>query len=290
MNLPGVMLAVEGTPEDMNRTDVIAETKWDGTRLLCLKNGDNVRLIVARGKHREYTHRYLALVDEARGLRARSCILDGEFVFLTKNEHDFFLPISATVDTARGKIYRYMVFDIIMLNGVDLRKKGMKLKDRQSLLRNIIPSWLKLIRANPVITKNFPAFFQDQVRHSREGIMLKEINSPYRSERSKEWLKIKYKRTIDVIVKGGTKGSGARSPYFGAVHCYAPYKGKIVHVGDVGTGFSNEELKRITPMVRSSRAFVIEVKFYEFSEHHHMRFPVFIRLRPDKSASEVMRG
>ena len=289
-SLPGVMLAVEGTLEDLERRDVSADTKWDGTRLLLIKMGSIVRLFVARGKHTEYTEKYPDVVAEGQKLNCKSCILDGEFVFMTKKEHDFFLPISANPETIGNKIYHYMVFDIIKLNGMDLRKTGIPLKQRQMKLMSIIPSHLKLIKRNPVIEKNFKKFYADQIKKSREGIMLKEVNSPYRSERSKEWLKIKYKRDIDVLVKGGTVGTGFRKPYFGALHCFYPIRGVLTYVGDVGTGFSDDELRIIRVLLRRKKSFVIQVKFYEFSQHDHMRFPVFVRLRPDKNLYDVMKS
>ena len=248
-----------------------------------------MRLFVARGKHNEYTDKYPDVVAEGRKLNCRSCILDGEFVFLTRKEHDFFLPISANPETVGNRIYRYMVFDIIKLNGIDFRKTGTPLKQRQEKLFSVIPNHLKLIKRNAIIEKNFKKFYADQIKKSREGIMLKESNSPYRSERTREWLKIKYKRTIDVVVRGASAGEGERKPYFGALHCFAIHNGKLVHVGDVGTGFNHEELKRISSLLRAGRQFVIEVKFYEFSQHYHMRFPVFIRIRDDKTVKEVLK-
>lgn len=290
-NIPEVMLAMKGSREDLNRKDMGAETKWDGTRLLIIKKGMLVKLFVARGKHREYSDRYPDIVADVRRLRTHSCIIDGEFAFFDKNGINVFVPISAKPETVKGLSHKVMAFEALMVNGIDARKYSYN--KRKALLFKIVPPGLATIKVTPTVRNNKEAFFEEQVRKYREGVMLKMYDSPYVPGRSNFWLKIKDTskgHDIDVLVKGGTIGKGARKPYFGALHCFYPIKRVLSYVGDVGTGFSDDELRTITPLLRRNKAFVIQVKYYQFSKHDHMRFPVFVRLRPDKTLYDVMKN
>lgn len=284
-NLPSPMLAKKGSPSMLTNPNLFAETKWDGTRVLLVKRGNNVRVFVARGNHTEYTHRYPQLVSEGKKLRCDSCILDGEFVFY-EGDSDFFLNISATDNTIGSKKFKYMVFDILEKDGENLR--SLPIEIRKEHLNNVVPT-LSIIRVTKVHHSNKDEFFQDQLAKGKEGVILKVKGSSYSGGRSNSWFKIKRTASYDVIAKGGTKGTGARIPYFGAVHCFLPDKqGKLRHIGDVGSGFNDNDLMQITPLVRSNKPFVIEVKFMEWTKpDYKMRFPVFLRLRTDKTVEDV---
>lgn len=285
---PAPMLAENGNKLALQRSDMVAETKWDGTRVMLVKKGNIVRFFTVRGKARnEHTHRYPDLVADGKKLNCESCILDGEFVFFDKRGNDAFLTIQAKSETQIGKKHKYMAFDILEKDGQNLR--DLELLKRRKILDMVIPNSLTIIKEIEVVKANKDKFFAKSIRQGREGVMLKTSNSRYVAGRSNEWLKVKRKNTIDVIAKGGTIGTGARLPYFGAVHCYFPVKGRMTLIGDVGSGFTDADLRRLTPIIRANKPFVIEVSFMQMTADFKMRFPVFVRVRDDKTPREVMR-
>ena len=286
-NLPSPMLAKKGSPSMLTNPNMFAETKWDGTRVLLVKRGTNVRIFVARGNHTEYTHRYPQLVSDGKKLRCDSCILDGEFVFYDRRGGDVFLTIAARDSTVGSRKFKYMSFDILEKDGEDLRSKP--IEERKRLLDDVVPDDLTIIKETEVHYSNMKDFFAEQLEEGKEGVVLKKKGSFYSGGRSDNWLKIKRTTSYDVIARGGTKGTGARLPFFGAVHCFLPDKqGQLRHIGDVGSGFTDSDLAQLTPLVRSNKAFVIEVKFMEWTPDYKMRFPVFLRYRTDKSVEDVM--
>lgn len=286
-NLPSPMLAKMGSPSMLDNSNLVAETKWDGTRVLLVKRGTEVRLFVARGNHTEYTQRYPTLVADGKMLRCRDCILDGEFVFFDARGNDVFLTIAARDSTIGSKKFKYMAFDIIEMDGRNIQ--SLPLEERKRLLDGVIPDNLTIIKESKVVSANKREFFVEQLENNKEGVMLKKKGSVYTSGRSDNWLKVKRVATYDVIAKGCTQGTGARLPYFGALHCFLPdNSGRLVDIGDVGSGFTNEDLVAMTSMARSNRPFVIEVKIMEWTPDRKMRFPRFIRLRTDKSVQDVM--
>jgi bifunctional non-homologous end joining protein LigD len=289
-NLPSPMLAKKGHPEMLNNPDLTAETKFDGNRILLVKRDDVVRIFTmgrGSGRQNEYTHRYPLLIADGKKLNCTDCILDGEFVFYDARGNEGFLTIGATDATIGSRKYKYMAFDILEKDGQ--RVMNLPIEERKRILDDVVPNNLTIIRETKVIKSNKRAFFERMLAEGREGVMLKRKGSLYNpGARSSDWLKIKRVDTIDVIAKGGTRGTGARAPYFGALKCYVPDgRGGFRHIGNVGSGFKDRDLREITPMMRSNRPFVVELKIMEWTTDRKMRFPVFVRLRPDKSINEV---
>jgi bifunctional non-homologous end joining protein LigD len=143
-----------------------------------------------------------------------------------------------------------------------------------------------------------------------EGIVAKHSQSLYEpGKRSRQWLKVKTHLTQDAVIAGFTDPGGARK-YFGAL-VLGVYEGnELKYIGNVGGGFNAKTLKdiyeRLKPLIRKACPFsavpethgpvtwvkpelVCEVTFSEWTEDGILRHPVFLRLREDKSAREVVR-
>jgi DNA ligase 1 len=150
-----------------------------------------------------------------------------------------------------------------------------------------------------------------------EGIMLKRLDSPYTSGRSKgPWFKWKREPyNVDAVLMYAQRGHGKRSSYYSdftfGVWMTSDGKDVLVPVGKAYFGFTDAELEvldryvrnntieRFGP-VRSIRAeadhgFVVEVAFegINFSSRHKsgvaMRFPRISRLRTDKLPRDADR-
>lgn len=286
--LPAPMLGKKGSESDLDRTGFSAERKYDGTRVMLVKRGNQVRLFTARGAHTEHTTRYPKLVADAKRLNCQSCILDGEFVWFDRRGNDVFITINARPETVRTKKFKYMAFDILEHNGQDTRSQP--IEQRKQILDRAVPDNLTIIKETVVQRANKRRFFQEIVANDGEGVMLKSDNSRYSGGRTDLWKKVKKNSTIDCVVRGGTQGTGERSSFFGALHCYYPVNGRMQSIGDVGTGFDTNDLTTITEMLRQNNEFVIEVRFMEITPDKKMRHPAFLRLRPDKTPSAVARG
>ena len=79
-----------------------------------------------------------------------------------------------------------------------------------------------------------------------EGLLVKQARSPYRTgKRSPEWRKLKLEQVDDFIVCGFTEPQGSRAR-FGALvlgqRVGDDPADPLVYVGDVGTGFTNQEI------------------------------------------------
>ena len=154
--------------------------------------------------------------------------------------------------------------------------------------------------------------FAKAQRAHEEGVIAKRaVGLYYSGQRTREWLKFKAVHEQEAVIVGYTEPRGSRK-YFGslvlAVRDNA--KKRWVHVGHVGTGFTEAVLKSLYGKMQLLRTdkkpfdqkvklenattwlvpkLVSEVKFTEWTNEGEMRHPAFLGLRTDKQARDVIR-
>jgi bifunctional non-homologous end joining protein LigD len=187
--------------------------------------------------------------------------------------------------------------------------RGLPLLERKKRLRAILPRH-PLLAFSQHRKQHGLKFFKEAEQGGLEGIMAKRAQSAYRSgARTADWLKIKTARRQEVVIAGFTAPRRSR-PCFGAL-VRAVREGKVWrYIGHVGTGFSHTTLAELhalmLPLETASSPFpkrikdeavttwvkpklVAEVKFTEWTAAGEMRHPVFLGLREDKRAEDVVR-
>jgi bifunctional non-homologous end joining protein LigD len=155
----------------------------DGFRVIARKDGPRVRLYSRPGN--DLTHRFPLIVDTLARLRSRSCIIDGEAVACDDNGVASFL---VRHHKANERIFLY-AFDLIELNGDDLRHDP--LEGRKATLEMILAKAWPGIRFNEHMEGDGETVFRHACKLGLEGIVSKRKDSPYRSGRSPDWLKMK---------------------------------------------------------------------------------------------------
>lgn len=194
-------------PTAFNNSDYIYQVKWDGVRILSFIDGEQIRLI---NKHqRDKTLQYPELHRLSDSINAHSAILDGELVVMKNNRPSFPLIMcrdrsmkKETIKDLQTRIpVNYMLFDILYLDGKDLR--NMKLTDRRQVLEDIIihEDFLHLL-------DNFnegESLFNSVKSMGLEGIIAKKSSSLYKAGKlHHEWWKIKCWRSQNCMVGGYT--------------------------------------------------------------------------------------
>jgi len=160
------------------------EIKHDGFRIIARKNGVRVRLYSRPGN--DFTRRFPLIVEALVRLRSRSCIIDGEAVACDDNGVASFDLVRQ--HRANENIFLY-AFDLIELNGDDLRRDPLEV--RKATLASIVAKARPGIRFNEHIEGDGPTIFAHACKMGLEGIVSKRRDSPYRSGRSLDWLKMK---------------------------------------------------------------------------------------------------
>jgi bifunctional non-homologous end joining protein LigD len=289
--------------EPFDSKEWVYETKWDGFRLIAEVKRGSVRLFSRNGI--EVTARYPAIAQALRPI-VEPCVIDGELVALNMKGRSHFQLLQNALRDERTRL-QYCVFDLLFLGTEDVRRKP--LLERKRLLRQLLPR-TKLLRYSEHIKEEGIALFEKAKRTGLEGVMAKLASGLYHSgKRTREWLKFKAMNEQEVVIVGYTAPRRSRK-YFGALVLAVRESSQWQYVGHAGTGFDEEALQmlynKMQPLKTKAKPFtakvkdetqttwlrpqlVAEVKFTEWTDRGEMRHPVFLGLRGDKEATDVIR-
>ena len=150
--------------------------------------------------------------------------------------------------------------------------------------------------------------------HGLEGVVAKRTDSTYQpGRRSSDWRKLKLKHRQELVVAGYTRGKGRRSNGIGSLVLGVHEADGLRYAGNVGTGLTDGELDRLEALLKPLRrdraavpgraeaatgaargrdlgraALVVEVEFAEWTRDRRLRAPVYLGLRDDKPAADVV--
>jgi bifunctional non-homologous end joining protein LigD len=283
--------------------DWIFEVKWDGYRAVAeIRNGD----VSLYSRNRiSLKQKFFPIAEALRELRIEA-VFDGEIVAVDDQGRPDFQMLQNYQKTGSGHLL-YYVFDLLYLQGHDLT--DLSLLRRKELLKKIVPASPR-IKFSDHVSKEGVLFFNVVKEKGLEGIIAKHSQSVYRmGGRSRQWLKLKTQLTQEGVIAGFTEPRGERR-YFGSLVLGAFEGDRLVFIGHSGGGFTTKKLKVIrekmdtliqgkcpfsvepetnAPVTWLKPEMVCEVTFHGWTEEGLMRQPVFLRLREDKAAGEVVR-
>jgi bifunctional non-homologous end joining protein LigD len=175
-----LMLATNHAP--FSRPGWIFEFKWDGYRLLASKHE-----LLTRNK-KDATRWYPEIATALNELPG-SFVLDGEVCLLDEKGLPDFESMRGRVMRRTGGLVTYFAFDLLFLNGSDLRTRP--LLERKERLRKLIPTANERLRYVDHIENEGEYVFRHAVANGLEGVVAKRADSPYVAGRTRDWLKFK---------------------------------------------------------------------------------------------------
>jgi ATP-dependent DNA ligase len=162
----------------------VHEIKHDGYRLIVRRDGASVRLFTRRGF--DWTARYPLIADAAGKVRARTFTIDGEAVVCGADGVAVFDALHSERRLSEAFLY---AFDLIELDGDDLRP--WPYGERKTRLAKLLARRKRGIVLNEHVEADGASVFAAACRLGLEGIVSKRIDAPYRSGRSRTWIKTK---------------------------------------------------------------------------------------------------
>ena len=308
-NLPSTQ-----APQLASLTDVppeepgwISEVKFDGYRLLAFVDAGMVRLMTRTGQ--DWTGRLPAIAAAIGRLGPKNALLDGELVALRDDGVSSFPALQEAMSLGRDAALFFYLFDLLHLDGWDLRP--CRLDARKALLRGL-SDWRGGLRYSDDITDDTGLTRRRACELGLEGVVCKRADAPYRAGRGRAWIKLKCQDREEFVVFGWTPPAGARAGV-GALHLgFYDDQRRPNYVGGVGTGFSDRELAILRTRLDTLRSappaglryageppersiawvapdVVVEVRHHGWSGAGRLRHAVFLGVREDKPAAEVVR-
>src|SRR3989441_6677648 len=309
------LMLAETRDQPFTKDGWVFEVKLDGYRMRAACQ-DGEPILYSR-KGLDYTESFPEIARAVKATPFEGVILDGELVVLNESGQPSFNKLQARAKLGAREARRaaiespatLYVFDLLAFAGYDLRK--LPLVKRKEILRKVLPHTGPL-RYSEHFAKNGEALYAQVVKLGLEGIMAKKADSPYRSGRSADWLKIHADRIDDFVVVGFSKPKGSRGG-FGSLHVGAYKDGKLIYCGRAGSGFSGAQLDEISATLASlvrktppceppengalpkgpdhiwvEPKLVCDVRYKEITKDGLLRQSVFVRFRDDKKPEDVM--
>jgi bifunctional non-homologous end joining protein LigD len=286
--------------EPFDRSGWVYEEKYDGYRILAYKEGDRVTLLSRNQNDR--TQVFAGVANAVAALPAKSLLLDGEVVaFDRRNVSRFQLLQNLKSEP------EYAVFDCLYRDGRDLRAEPLT-RRREALEEVVGKNAAKgtIIFPSARLADSGLNAFHVAKRNGFEGVVAKDASSRYVEGRSRLWLKFKVHLEDEFVIIGYTAPAGSRQ-HLGALLLGAYEDGKLIYVGKVGTGFSQQSLAELyrtfQPLIRTTPPvadpprmkdatflaprLVAQIAYEELTDDRKLRQPVFLGLRDDKRPKDV---
>ncbi|OIO21944.1 DNA ligase [Candidatus Micrarchaeota archaeon CG11_big_fil_rev_8_21_14_0_20_47_5] len=242
------------------------DAKYDGLRMQVHKKGEEVE-IYSR-KLEKMTHMFPEIVEAVRKLKQDELIFEGEALAYSEREKKYY-SFQTTIQRKRkygiGKMsedfpLRLFVFDILQAQGKDYTQTPYA--ERRKALEKIFSKNSTLPPSEQILAENtdeVEKFFQKCIQEGLEGIIAKDLTSPYiAGARKFAWIKLKKSYgqmadSIDVVIVGYYLGKGHRADFkFGGLLAavYNEETEKFETIARIGSGFTEEEMQTFQKMLK----------------------------------------
>jgi len=289
----------------MNDDGWIACDKYDGMRTFAVINNDRVEMFNPRHEPENYSFKFADISkDLLEKYRDRQpAILDGEVRCVVNGRDDVHAVIGMlnTDDPekldADQKVHppQYVLFDIIEIDDNDVSKHP--LEERLGILEDSLGKNTKNVMFGECVYEDKNDFVDNIMREEKEGVVFKDLSSGYEfGGRSGSWVKYKKHDDDTFVVYGLERGSGKNSDKMGSLLIGEYKDGMFIERGKVGTGFTDEERRRIWEKYGSQagdkiilpegKRFGIDVRFMETDSRGGLRHPRAEKIREDISVSD----
>ena len=265
------------------------EIKFDGYRVQVHLRDAAVKVFTRRGH--DWTNRFRKVAADAWHINAGSAIIDGEVVVPATNGTTDFSVLQNELK-GRSKKIVLVAFDLLYLNGYDLRK--LPLVERKALLKDLVTG------TDVQFSQSFEVDGREMYQHAckvgLEGVVSKVRDSRYHSGRSHDWLKkaCAQRETLPIA------GFALKENKFDGIYV-GRHKGKdLVYAGKVDHGFDKSSAKdlqaRLKPLIRKTQPYtkkiahrgvwvepelLAEIEYRTKSAEGKVRHPFYKGLRED---------
>jgi bifunctional non-homologous end joining protein LigD len=237
----------------------VYEIKADGYRAeLHLQDGD---VTVYSRTGLDWTKQFSSIAAAAHKLKAKSAILDGEAVVYGSGGLPDFQQLRRELGRKRSEHVRYHAFDLLYLDGYDLRAAAYE--DRKRLLKELLKDAPETFIYVEALEADGDEIFAKGCQLGLEGLVAKRLGVPYRSGRQESWIKLKCKKSGTFPIVAFVEKLGAHPRKIASLYVGRRENGKLLYGGKVRTGYTEttarELRERLGPLMRCTSPLDVKV-------------------------------
>jgi bifunctional non-homologous end joining protein LigD len=288
----------------------IHEIKFDGYRIQARLEDGKVKLLTRKGL--DWTRKFSSIAEAVATLPAETALIDGELVVNDEHGVSSFSALQQALKSGNNGAMTYYVFDLMHLNGDDLRP--LPLTHRKAALAQLLKmaSDAGPINLSESIDEPGPVLVKHACKLGLEGIISKRADAGYHSGRGYDWLKTKCSDRQEFVIAGFAPSTNDKHSVGALI--VGVYKGnQLTYAGRTGTGFTHQMARdlyrKFKPLVIDKSPFgtvppeergvrtpvwlkpklVAEIDFHGWTHGDRVRQSSFQGLREDKTALDVVR-
>ena len=237
----------------------VHEIKFDGYRVQVHRFGATTRCLTRNGYN--WTFRFPSIAAAADALPVRELVIDAEAVVLDENGLPDMAMLRSSLAAGRGERFTGLAFDILYLDGFDLRPAP--LLARKQLLSELLVGASDALRYSEHIEGDGEAIRAQACAMGLEGIVSKQVDAPYRSGRTETWVKAKCKQRAGFPIVAFVEKLGANPRKVASLYVGRWDGTRLLYAGKVGTGYTEmvarDVRERLDPYIRRTSPLTVPV-------------------------------
>ncbi|MBV9531966.1 MAG: DNA ligase D [Bradyrhizobium sp.] len=273
------------------------EIKADGYRAQLHLHDGEARAYSRLGY--DWTTQFSAIAAAARKVKVRGAVMDGEAVVYGSNGLPDFQRLRRELGSPDGHGVRYHAFDLLYLDGYDLR--DVSYAERKRLLQRALKDAPDTFIYVEAIEADGAEVFKNACQLGLEGLVAKRVDSLYRSGRQDFWIKLKCKKSETFPIIGFVEKLGARPRKVASLYVGRHENDKLLYTGKVRTGYTEETARSLRelldPLIQNTSPLSVpvrkpkatwveptvnaEVEYGALTDHGLLREAVFKGVRDD---------
>src|SRR5215213_3512509 len=225
--------------------DWLHEIKWDGYRAqLHLRQG---KVTIYSRNGFDWTDQFAPIAGDSKSLRAQDAIFDGEVVVLGNTGKPDFQALRRELGRRDSDKLTYYAFDLLWLNGRDLRKQPL-IERKRLLQKQLVDAPARLIYVE-FLEGDGATIYQHACRMGLEGIVSKRPDSIYRAGRQESWIKTKCTRSDNFPIVAFVERLGAHPRRIASLYLGRREGDQLLYAGKARTGYTLEAAKEVRELL-----------------------------------------
>src|SRR3954467_15277871 len=175
----------------------------------------------------DWTQQFSSIAASADLLKANSAIVNGEAVVYGSGGLPDFQQLRRELGPKRSERVRYHAFDLLYLDGYDLRR--VVYEERKRLLQRLLKDAPETFIYVEALAADGNLIFEKGCKLGLEGLVAKRLGQPYRSGRQESWIKLKCKKSETFPIVAFVEKLGARPRKVASLYVGRRQNGKLLY-------------------------------------------------------------